>query len=301
MKNRSVLFSVLAFSIVVALVCGVFLTASVTSASKDAAEGTFRVDKTFSFKVVSWMYVGCLAAFLVFTFLFKKRFSRGMAFGSGSYKAASVIGILVSIFLAIYGLVCQVKAVKAPGSSDVLLDSPSGSAKFYFPNVLFIAFLFGTAVYFYLCYAGRKEKRNDGFAALSLTLPAAIVVKLVCDYLAQNTNGHSSLYNFHILALSFSLLFAVNETRVYLRKSAPALYIFFGLSAASASLLYAVPSLLLHYNGVSPLGGRTDLIYCFIDILMAVYAYIKMFSLGVKEGKPQDDDYDEAVVISGNA
>lgn len=298
MNNKSIMYSFLAFSLVVAIVCSVFMAVSISTASVGVNDGAFRVDQTLAFKTVSWMFVGCLVAFLVFTFVFKKCFSKKIKFKSSSFYFTSVLGALISAGLAIYGFVAQLNAHNSLDKSNLLLQSPTPISGIYFPNVLFIIALLGTAAYFLLGAFGKMEKRSNTFAAISLLLPATLAIKLICDFLVQNTNGYSKLYNFHLVALAFFMLFAVNESRVYLRKAAPALYVFFGVAGSMAGMLYAIPSLVLNANGVAPLRGTTAIIYCVVDLLMVVFVYVRLFSLGVKETNNAAIEYDPAVIFN---
>lgn len=297
MNNKAITYSVLAFSLLIAIVCGVFLAASVSTV-ENGVGAAYEIDQTLSFKVVSWMYVGCIVALLVFTFVFKKKFVKKLKFQSAAYRVSSIIGAVLSGCLAVYGLITQVLAMDGKNSENVLLQAPLYSEGIYWPNLLFILALLATAVYFAFAFLGRMERVSNGFAALSLSLPLCLAIKLVCDFLVQNTHGYSKLYNFHLVALAFLLLFAVNESRVYLRKSAPALYVFFGVAGSMAALLYAIPTLALNLMGDIEQGSTTTLIYCLADILMVVYVYARMLSLGIKEPNNGTVSYEPAVIFN---
>lgn len=298
MNGKNVMRSVLAFSLVVAVVCGVFLGLSVSGSLADADGGAFSVDDALSLKIVSWMFAGCLAAFLAFTFAFKKRFSKKPGFSSRSYRFSSLMGCFVSGGLAVYNFVQQVMGIRG-GSAEALLQSPSRAGGVYPLNIALTVLLLGTSAYFALCAFGKGEKRTDGFAALSLFLPASLALKLVCDYLAQNSNGFGKLYSFHLLSVAFLLLFAVNESRVYLRRSAPALYVFFGVTGSMAAIIYAMPSLFMDISGASPLSAA-DAACCVADLVAVLYVYVRLFSLGVKAKDDPDADLDVPVIIGQN-
>ncbi len=290
MNNKSVMFSVLAFSLVVALACGAFLAAFVTT-SANGADMAYSLDKSVAFKVVSYMYIVCLVAFLALTFVFKDKFSKKLKTDSVAFKISSGIGAFLSAFIAVYG-------TYAMFSGSPLLQEPTPKIGVYIPNICFILALLGTAVYFAFSAFSKTDKYANAFGFMSLLLPVALIIKLICDFLVQNTNGFSKLYNFHLLAIAFFLLFAINESRVYMRKSAPALYVFFGVAGSIAALIYAIPSLFLIANNASEQSGITAMIYCVVDIFMVVAVYIRLFSLGVKEPNVRDVINDPTVVFN---
>lgn len=282
MNNKSIMYSVLAFSLLIAIVCGVFLFASISAGADGSVDMTYEIDQSLSFKVVSWMLVGCIVAFLVFTFVFKKKFLKRAKFQSASYRSGSAFAAVLSLCLCAYGVATQVFSLVTGNSKNVLLQPPLYFEGIYWPNLLFIIALAVTAVYFIMAYCGNINRESNAFTALSLSLPITIAIKLVCDFLVQNTHGYSKLYNFHLVALAFLLLFSVNESRVYLRRAAPALYVFFGVAGSMAAIMYAIPTLFLNFTGVIKLDSVTNVIYCFVDILMVVYVYARLFSLGIK-------------------
>lgn len=284
MNNKSAIYSLLAFSLIVAIVCSAFLVASISGVSAGDADGSFKFDKTFLFKVVYVMFACCVAALAVFTFLFKKRLSKAIKLSSPQNLAADCVGFALCLALAVYGVVCEVTAQLNEDFSKALLTAPSDRSGPYIPNLLFIVALFASAVYLLLFVFNKLGKDGNLPAGLSLFPAAAIGLKLVCDFLVQNTNGYSKLYNYHIVALCCLLLFAVNETRVFLHSFTPSLYMFFGTVGAMASVIYAVPTLWLNRSGVVELSTTAELVYCVIDLVLAALVYVRLFSLGIKEG-----------------
>lgn len=282
MNNKSAMYSFLAFSLIVAIVCSAFLIASISGVSAAEADGSFKFDKTLLFKVVYVMFACCVAALAVFTFLFKKQLSKTIKLSSSQNLAADSVGFAVCLALAVYGVFCQISAQLDGDFSKNLLTAPSNRNGLYAPNLFFIAALIASAVYLLLFVLKKLGKDGNLPAALSLFPVCAIGLKLVCDFLVQNTNGYSKLYNYHIVALCCLLLFAVNETRVFLHSFAPSLYMFFGCVGAMASVIYAVPTLLLNRKGIMTLCTKAELVYCIIDLVLAAVVYIRLFSLGVK-------------------
>lgn len=293
MNNKSAMYSVLAFSLIVAMVCSALLVASISGVSAAEGDGSFEFDKTFWFKVVYVMFACCVAALAVFTFLFKKKLSKTAKLSSPQNLAADSVGFAVCLALAVYGVVMQIKG----NASECLLVSPERQEGVYIPGVLFVAALFASAVYLLLFVFNKLGKDGNLTAGLSLFPVAAIGLKLVCDFLVQNTNGYSKLYNYHIVALCCLLLFAVNETRVFFRIFTPSLYMFFGAVGAMASIIYAVPTLLLNRTAVMELDTKAEVLYCIIDLALASIVYIRLFSLGVKDADTASETQEPKVIF----
>lgn len=282
MNNKSAIYTFLGFSSSVAIFCAAFLIASISGVSAAEVGDTFKIDTTFLFKVVYIMFACCVAALAVFTFLFKKKLSKTIKLSSPKNIAADSVGFAVCLALAVYGVICQITAQRGGDFSNTLLTAPNARDGLYLPNVFFIAALFASAVYLLLFVLNKLGKDGNLPAGLSLFPVAAIGLKLVCDFLVQNTNGYSKLYNYHIVALCCLLLFALNETRIFLHCFTPPLYMFFGAVGAMASVIYAVPTLWLNHKGVMELSTKAEVVYCVVDLLLAAIVYIRLLSLGVR-------------------
>lgn len=299
MNNKSAMYSVLAFSLVVAVVCSVFLVASI-SGTAVTADNSFKFDKTFLFKVVAVMFACCTVALAVFTFLFKKKLVKSVKLSSPRNYAVDCICFALCFALAAYGIVRQITAQLDGDYSKTLLIAPGDQSGLYKPNLFFIDALFASAVYFFLLVKKKLGKDGSVPAALSLFPSITLALKLVCDFLVQNTNGYSKLYNYHLVALCCLLLFAVNETRLYLHSFAPSLYIFFGAVGAMASIVYAVPTLWLNCTGVLNLSTSTEFLYCVTDLVLTACIYVRLFSVGVKGTNSTRSSIGPAVIFDQN-
>lgn len=292
MKHKTIYLTVLAFSILASLIFGIFMTFSIAqSADATIADiNAYSSDKVKYFNLISALFLACLIIVVIFTFVYKNKLTKNFKFQEKPYKFTSILGGCTSAGIALF---CVIHEFTANPISSIAVDAKTAEV-FYrmlkpthegtavnLPYVAMVLVVALSAGYFFYSVFTKKEKNSDLFAGLSMLPSVALAAKLVFDFLMQNSNGYGQLYNYHLLSLGFILLFSVNESRFYLRKAAPALYVFFGVSGAISAAIFAIPVLFLSLTGVVQATG-TNIAFCLADIAMVVYIYARLFSLDVK-------------------
>jgi len=238
-----------------------------------------------------------LIVFILFTFFQKKKLGKSLKLSSVANRYACLLGGAISSSVVLVSVISEIVSepfiVGVSSSNDVdgfyrfvKYTALGKSYNFAYMGLVLIFAL--TAVYFFYC-AFKSNKQNITLAALSLFPVIAFAAKLIFDFLMQNSNGFGKLYNFHLLSLGFILLFFVNETRFYIKKSAPALYVFFGLSAGVATAIYSLPIIILSITKVINVSS-TNLMFSITDIVFVAYVYIRLFNL-TKKPKHSADTY----------
>lgn len=288
MNNKTCFKAVLLLSIIASLVAGAFLSIGLLSNSDDSGLNAYKSDNIGYFNLVCWVFVACCVVYALCCFTVGKRIPKTVDFSGRLSKIAYGILGVSCVGLAVFNFVREFTMVKptanfgaAPKNYYVLLEyDGAGKTSVSFLFLAFTAALITTAVYF--LYMAFSKKTVGGNGALLSLLPAlAIVLKTVYDFLLQSGGGYGGLYNYHLLALGFVLLFAVGEARFHLGKGIPQMYAFYGLVGASASIVFSIPVIVVYLNGSA--GAEWHPVYCIIDLAIAVYIYIRLFSLNVRE------------------
>ncbi len=294
MNNKTIYYTVLAFALLASLIFGVFMTLSISQSADStiANINAYSADKVKYFNLISWVFVACLIIFLFFTFTQKKYFGKSLKISSGGNKAACLIGGGVSALVVVFNVVAEIVSkpfiVGTDNAKDIdgfyrFIKYTALGKSYNLPYIGLMIVLALTAVYFFYC-AFKAEKKAERLAVFSLCPVLAFGAKLIFDFLMQNSNGFGKLYNYHLLSLGFMLLFFVNETRFYIKKPAPALYIFFGLAASVATSIYSIPILILYTANVIELSG-INLMFSVMDIFFVAYIYTRLFKLSIREPK----------------
>ena len=292
MSHKLIYRAVLVFSLLAAFVFGAFMTASIAlSADGTIADiNTYSADKVKFFNLISWLYIACLVGFLGFTFVNKNRFTKSLRFSTKNYKYVSIIGgattsgvVLYNLFNTLF-LPATVYSSETPKSVDASYKLIIRTVTGVHVNWSYLLLMIATALsafYFFYCVFSTRNKNSNLFAGLSMLPSVALAAKLIFDFLMQNSNGYGQLYNYHLLSIGLFLLFSVNESRFYMRKAAPALYVFFGLSGIISSFVFALPVLILSFTGVVTSNGPS-IVFCLADVAISAYIFVRLFSLDVK-------------------
>ncbi len=292
MKHKTIYLSVLAFSLLASLIFGIFMTFSIAQSTNLTITdiNAYSADKVKYFSLISALFMACLIIVVLFTFVYKNKFTKSLKFVSNTYKYTSILGGFIASGVSLFAIIREFVAppINTVSSSvksaeifyRIFKHSPKGITLnlAYIAMVLVIAL---TAGYFFFSAFTKREKMGNLFAGLSMLPSVALAAKLIFDFLMQNSNGYGHLYNYHLLSLGFFLLFSINESRFYLRKAAPALYVFFGISGAISAAIFAIPVLFLSLTGVVKATG-TNIAFCLADVAMAVYIYLRLFNLDIK-------------------
>ncbi len=274
MKNKSIYCAVVAFSLVMSLLIGSFLAIAVVSNSTADDVALYGYKLGSSYTAVLCMIAVCIVMFLAVTFIYKKNFKKAF---NNSGAAATYSKIFIALALVAYCVYCLMYQLDSPESSYSLLNKSFGM----WNTVVFVCALI-SAVYFFLAvFLDKKikalEKKQNLFGILSVVPVLGLAVRLVLDYLIQNVNVHGDMYRFHLLAICAMILFAINESRFIVDKAAPALYVFFGLTASMFIMTYAIPTLVLAFKGYSTFDENA--VFCLVDVAVAVYIYIRLFTV----------------------
>ncbi len=298
MNFKIVYKALLLFSIIAAVIAGVFMTVSLLHLSGDDGLNVFHADNTQYYKLVTWIFGVCVVIYFAAITVLSKRIDKRMDFSGTPSRIA--YGAMSFATLGLFGF-CIGREAFADGSYD-LGDMYVVYIKEAFANVqttkvsylylLFLAVLFCSFAFFtYAFFTNHSEEQtNDIFASLSMLPSVALAVKIIYDFLLQSGHGYGTLYNFHLFGLGFALLFSIYETRFHFKKAYPALYVFFGLVSALSTLVFSIPALALFFTGKA--GANWHPAFCAVDIVIVVYIYIRLFSLKVhlfeRQKKEQD-------------
>lgn len=292
MNHKTIYRAVLAFTLLASLVFGVFMTLSIAQSANGKINdiNAYSADKVKFFNLISGLYYACLIGFLFFTFIYKTRFSKSLKFAAKQYKNTCILGGCTAAGVVLYSIMAEFTVLRNTYYSDdfnsvdafyrLIKRSQFSSS----PNYSYILLILATACaafYFLYCVFSKKNKPSTRFAALSLFPALTLAAKLIFDFLMQNSNGYGQLYNYHLLSLGFFLLFFINESRVYMRRAAPALYVFFGLAGALSAAIFALPVLLLTTFKVVH-ASAANLMFCIADVAIISYIYLRLYNLEVK-------------------
>jgi len=295
MNQKSIFRAVLVFSLLASVVFGVFMTFSVANSAEDGAIldiNAYSYDKVKYFSLISWLFVACLVGYLVLTFVFKSRFSKSLKFQTKSYKNICILGGCTAAGVILFALIndmfpfdnndtAQLINGNVANSFYQIVKNDDNGASINLPYIGFLLCIAFSAVYFFSCVFSKRDRSCNYFAGLAMFPPLTLAIKLIIDFLTQNSNGYGQLYNYHLLSLGFFLLFFVNEIRFYMHKAAPALYVFFGLSAVLATSVFTIPVLLLTAMGIVETNS-INLAFCFTDIAMAAYVSARFIVMDIK-------------------
>ncbi|MBE6677333.1 MAG: hypothetical protein E7597_00860 [Ruminococcaceae bacterium] len=305
MNFKVVYKALLLFSIIAALIAGVFMTVSLLHLSGDDGLNVFHADNGEYYKLVTWIFGVCMVMYVAAIAVLSKRIDKRLDFSGVPSRIA--YGAMSFATLGLFGF-CIGREAFADGSYD-LGNMYVVYTKEAFANVqttkvsylylLFLAVLVGSFAFFTYAFFAKvgEEGTNDNFAAFSMLPSIALAVKIIYDFLLQSGHGYGALYNFHLFGLGFALMFSVYETRFRFKKAAPAPYVFFGLISALSTLIFSIPALVLFFTGKA--GANWHPAFCAVDIVIVVYIYIRLFSLKVHLFERQKKEQDIAFAFEG--
>ena len=292
MNHKTIYRAVLTFTLLASLVFGVFMTLSIAQ----SADGTindinaYSADKVKFFNLISWLYSVCLIGFLFFTFVYKSKFAKSLKFSSKIYKKICILGGCTALGVVLYSVVAEfviLPNVYYPDDFNSveafyrLIRRSEVSSSPNYSYILLILITAAAAFYFFSCAFSNQNKASIRFTYLSLLPTMGLAAKLIFDFLMQNSNGYGQLYNYHLLSLGFFLLFFMNESRVYMRRAAPALYVFFGLAGVLSAAVFAIPVLFLSITGIAN-ASAANIVFCIADIAIISYVYLRLYNLDIK-------------------
>ncbi len=262
MKKKSVYYSLVAFSLVAALIIGTLLAATVISSSTADDIALYGYKLGTGYTVVLVMIAVCLVAFAACTFVLKENFKKSFNNNSPSASYAKMLVALAVIAYIIYSFVNPDNTVKAGNSVwyTVLKVLSALSALYLLASALFA-----------------EKIKKDVLAVASLLPVIALVAKVILDYLIQNVGIHGDLYHYHLLSLCAFVLFAVNESRFLIDKGIPSLYVFFGMTSAVFTMVYALTNLALVIKGYRT--WDMNAVYCLVDLALVAYVYIRLYNV----------------------
>lgn len=310
MNYKAIYKSVLALSVFAACVLGVFMAVSLADCSGDSGLDIYNSKSVEYFGLVSYSFAAFCVLFFAASTTLGRRVSKKLSFdGLLSQGAYIGMGVFLTGVFAFYlfrevwqnisGIVYDAYVISAPNTDPNSLSQTEISWLF----LAFMVLLAASAAFFFFA-AFNSKKHEEPFALASMIPSAAIVIKIIYDFLLQSNHGYGSLYNFHLLGLCFVLLFSVNESRFYFKRGIPFLYIFFGITGATASVIFSISTFTLLALGRA--GSNWHPAFCVADIAIAVYIYIRLFTLNVREFAKHDNDsevkvFDNATSADANA
>lgn len=291
MNYKTVYKTILIFSLFVAIVAGTFMTVSFLHCSDTGSLNVYSPDSVEWYVPVTWLFAVCVAVYVIAAVLFSKRIDKLVDFSSPHSKTAySMMGlVLVALFVFCLGREFLTDESYDHGNMYVLFKetvifNTSTTEVSYLYLAFLIAVIASAAFFFYAAFGKSvdydgKNTGSERFAAMSMLPSLALALKIIYDFLLQSGYGYGALYNYHLIGMGFALLFSVYETRFYFKKALPALYLFFGLTAATSSLIFSVSALALFFAGKA--GANWHPAFCIVDVIIVVYIYIRLFSLKV--------------------
>ncbi|MBR6593952.1 MAG: hypothetical protein IKK83_02035 [Clostridia bacterium] len=303
MNYKSFYRAILLFSLIASVVGGVFMALSIIQSSDVSGVNMFSSSNIRFFDLVFWIFLCCAVACTVASLMLRGKVAKRLGADEGINRIVyNVMGVVLAI-TAVFGVLREFTAESNGydhGNMYVMFEKEiDGSISFSLLYFLFTIFLFATS--FFCFYAGSAKCKREGgvFAGLSLIPVFAIIFKLIYDFLLQSGNSYGSLYNYHLIGLSFALLFFINEARFAMKISIPNIYVLFGLICASSTLIFSIPALLLFLVGKA--GANWHPVFCVVDIVMVAYIYYRLFTLGVTSYVEQEEVAPKGVSLCEDA
>jgi len=297
MNYKTFYKAVLLFSLFAAVTAGIFMTVSIFHCADESGINMYSSDNVEYYGPVNLILIICAAGYIAATAVFRKRLGKKVDF---SATPSRIVYSIMGFLLAALFVFCLCREFFAGegydhGNMYVLFTKEiAGGVESSKVSVLYLVFLLllaGSFV-FYLYGANKKNLDADGsvsgsetFAVMSMLPSAAMAIKIIYDFLLQSGNGYGTLYNYHLIGMGFTLLFTVYESRFYFKKAMPSLYFLFGLVAASASLVFSIPALVLFFAGKA--GANWHPVFCAADIFIVICIYVRLFSLNVHQYERQ--------------
>ncbi len=292
MYYKTIYRAVLLFSIIAAVIAGVFMTVSLSHNSDIDGLNVYSSANVEYYGLVAWLFGICAVGYVVALVFIGKRFDKKTDFGTNGSRLAYGIMGCVSAALALFciGREFFVGGGYYHGNMYVIFSEVrEGNLVTKEVSWLYLAFLItlvcSAVFFFYAAFSDKKGNRmalrGDGFAALSTLPSVALALKTIYDFLLQSGNGYGALYNYHLLSIGFILLFSVNETRFHLKKASPSVYVFFGLVSGITTIIFSIPALALFLTGKA--GANWHPAFCAVDMVIVVYIYYRLFTLKVHE------------------
>lgn len=283
MIKKPVYYTILSFSALVAVIASVLRLVAIKSNSAGPSVELYSVDRNLTTDFVDYFYIACLVLIVVASL-----FCRGIVCG----KKPTFSTVPSRISFALLGLLSAGVSIWYIVAEFMRDNVGYENAEYYFMfnysygevserSVLFILVI----VCLMLCAAYFVFGAFDGFGknpflfSIASFAPVAFsALKLIQDFLLQNRlMAWGYAYNYHLLSYAFLLLFFVNEVRFSAKQTNSALLILFGLCAAVSLLVFAVPTVVLSLVWLE--SPDHNFVFCLLDILFALYIFIRLFTL----------------------
>lgn len=303
MNYKSFFRAVVLFSLIASVVGGVFMALSLIQSSDTHGLNMFSSSNVRFFDLVFWIFLCCSAVSLLASVIVRGKVGKKLGADAAADRVVyTVMGIVLAI-TAVFSLFREFTAESNgydPGNMYVILERTiDGKSELSILYLLFTLALFGSAFFCFYAGLGRCKKDSLSFSALSLVPVLAVIFKLIYDFLLQSGNSYGSLYNYHLIGLSFVLLFLVNESRFYMKRSVPYAYVLFGLVGASSTLIFSLPALLLFFAGKA--GANWHPVFCVVDVVITAYIYYRLFTADVVAYVEKDPVTEAAVSLCEDA
>ncbi len=269
MNKKSVYYSLVAFSLIAALIIGSLLAVTVIANSTADNLALYGYKLGTNYTVVIIMLAVCITLFAACTFVMKDSFKKTTDESSASACYGKLLTALALVAYIVYSIVSNVK-----GSGG---DYSVANGEFSKWNILLMVLALASAAYFFASALFSAKIKKDVLGVVSLVPVIALVVKLILDYLIQNVGIHGDLYHYHLLSLCALVLFTVNESRFVIEKGIPALYAFFGMTGAVFTVVYMLPTVALVVKGYR--SWDINAVYCLVDLAFVVYIYVRLFNV----------------------
>lgn len=136
--------------------------------------------------------------------------------------------------------------------------------------------------YFLLVSSHRARARASKILPVFSMVPVFLVaVRLLYDFVDRSLTVTASSYGYHLLSLAALMLFLCCEGRYTVGYRRKRIYVALGLITNMLILVYCVPAVFLALFW--PVSFTDITVYCLADLVIAVYIYCRLYSLGKAE------------------
>lgn len=152
----------------------------------------------------------------------------------------------------------------------------------FFVSILMIL---ASALFLYLALA--KSGVNKSALPFMRLIPALYaIVRLLVDFVVQNSLPENSATAFHILSLVLLMLFMVYEGKTSFGAAAMRTYLMVGYLCIFTMLLYSVPNLYITIKN-----PRIDrfILFSAVDIVLSMYVFTRVYSVARGEGEKSEN------------
>lgn len=147
--------------------------------------------------------------------------------------------------------------------------------------IISIMMILASAMFLYLALAKNGIKKSViPFMRLIPALYA--IVRLLVDFVEQNSHPENSAVAFHIISLLLLMLFMVYEGKTVFGATSMRIYLTTGYLCIFTMLLYAVPNLFITIK--NPAIDRY-ILFSAVDIVLALYVFTRTYSVTRGEGE----------------